>query len=119
MEIKGKVIQFLAIQTGAGKNGQWKKQEFILETPGQYPKKVAITLWGEKVDDHHMKVGDSVTISVNAESREYNGRWYTELRAWKIEGGSGKGGNSETAQTDYPQKSEEPPADFGSDELPF
>lgn len=88
MNTKGTVIQVLAVQTGAGKNGEWKKQEFIIETDGQYPKKICISLWGDKVGT--IQSGQIVDVQIDAESREYNGRWYTELKAWKFDvvGGS-------------------------------
>ena len=91
MEVKGKVIQLLALQTGMGKKGPWKKQEFILETQSQYPKKVCFSVWGEKVDQYNLAVGDLLNVAVDLESREYNGRWYTDVKAWKVEvaGGSG------------------------------
>lgn len=90
MTIKGKVIQVLDVQTGTGKNGEWKKQSFIVETEGQYPKKVCIGLWGDKVNNPAVVIGNLVEVSVNPESREYNGNWYTDLQAWRIEvvGGS-------------------------------
>ena len=50
MDISGKIIQLLPAQTGSGKNGQWKKQEFVLETGDTYPKKVCIAVWGDKID---------------------------------------------------------------------
>ncbi len=50
MEISGNVISILPEVTGQGKNGTWRKQEFILETDGQYPKKVCIAMWGDKID---------------------------------------------------------------------
>lgn len=84
MEISGTVVSLLPLQTGQGKNGTWRKQEFILETPGQYPKKVFMFLWGEKVDEIKISAGDRITASVNIESREYNGRWYTDVRVWKV-----------------------------------
>ncbi|MCK6616061.1 MAG: DUF3127 domain-containing protein [Cyclobacteriaceae bacterium] len=84
MEISGTIVGLLPLQTGQGKNGVWKKQEFILETPGQYPKKVLMHLWGDKVDEIKISTGDKITASVNIESREYNGRWYTDVRAWKV-----------------------------------
>ncbi|QOI96365.1 MAG: DUF3127 domain-containing protein [Flammeovirgaceae bacterium] len=84
MEISGTVVSLLPLQTGQGKNGTWRKQEFILETPGQYPKKVLMHLWGDKVDEIKISTGDKITASVNIESREYNGRWYTDVRAWKV-----------------------------------
>ena len=84
MEVKGKVIQLLTPVTGQGKNGPWRKQEFVLETQSQYPKKVCLSMWGDKIDQFKVAAGDVVTASVELESREYNNRWYTEARAWKV-----------------------------------
>ena len=85
MQLTAKLVQVLPLQTGAGKNGQWKKQDIIVETEGQYPKKVCVSIWGDKINDQVLKVGSMLNISFDVESREYNGRWYTEARAWKIE----------------------------------
>jgi len=85
------VLQLLPQQSGMGKKGPWKKQEFILETQSQYPKKVCLSIWGDKVDQYNVQPGDELTVSVDLESREYNGRWYTEARAWKIEKSGGSG----------------------------
>ncbi|HEY9048354.1 MAG TPA: DUF3127 domain-containing protein [Ohtaekwangia sp.] len=118
MEIKGRVIQLLQLQTGQGKKGPWKKQEFIIETQSQYPKKVCLSAWGDKVDQYNLSVGDEVSVSVDLESREYNGRWYTEARAWKLEksGGSSKGsGSSAPPPGDEPFYADNSP----SDDLPF
>ena len=115
MEITGTVVSLLPMQSGQGKNGTWKKQEFILETPGQYPKKVCLSLWGEKVDEIRLNVGEKITASINIESREYNGRWYTDVRAWKIAKGNG-GGKNEAQPIDSSFK---PDASNGSDDLPF
>jgi hypothetical protein len=115
MDVKGKVIQLLQMQTGMGKKGPWKKQEFILETQSQYPKKVCLSIWGDKVDQFNVRAGDLLTASVELESREYNGRWYTEARAWKIEkSGAASGG-------DVPPPSEEPfvTDNSATDDLPF
>jgi len=89
MELKGKVIQLLPPQSGMGKKGPWKKQEFIVETQSQYPKKVCLSIWGDKIDQFGISVGDQVNVAVDLESREYNGRWYTEARAWKLEKSGG------------------------------
>jgi hypothetical protein len=116
MEIAGTVVSLLPLQSGQGKNGVWKKQEFILETPGQYPKKVCLSLWGEKVDEIKLSIGEKITASINLESREYNGRWYTEARAWKVAkqtGGSGK--DSAPPPTDDSFI----PDTTASDDLPF
>ena len=85
MEIKGKIIKVMEPITGQGKKGPWAKQEFILEQPGQYPKPVSISLWGDqKITDYDLEPGLEVTAYVDIESKENNGRWYTEIRAWKI-----------------------------------
>ena len=89
MEITGRIIQLLPLQTGQGKNGVWKKQDFVIETEGQYPKKVCISAWGDKVSESMLVVGKEVTVSFDIESREFNGRWYTDVRAWKVEEGGG------------------------------
>lgn len=88
MEIQGKIIHILPEQSGTGKNGQWRKQEYVIESEGQYPKKVCFNLWGEKIDQHPVKIGDLVTVFFDLESREFNGRWYTDVKGWKIEGQS-------------------------------
>jgi hypothetical protein len=117
MEITGTVVSLLPLQTGQGKNGVWKKQEFIMETPGQFPKKVCLSLWGEKVDENRLNVGEKITASINIESREYNGRWYTDVRAWKI----AKGGSAQQQQSGAPamDASFAPDASSGNDDLPF
>jgi hypothetical protein len=115
MEISGTVISILPLQTGQGKNGVWKKQEFILETPGQYPKKVCVSLWGEKVDEIKISANDKITASINIESREYNGRWYTDVRAWKVVKQSQGASSPVSPLTDEPFV-----ADAGAtDDLPF
>ncbi len=86
MEISGKIIKKLDAVTGNSARGEWKKQEFIIETEDKYPKQVCISAWAEKVDElTKFNIEDKVKLSLNAESREYNGRWYTDLRFWKIE----------------------------------
>ena len=84
MNISGKVVQVLPIQTGTSKAGNpWQKQEFILEQGGQYPRKVCISLFGDNVAKIP-QVGQDVMVSVDIDSREFNGRWYTEIKAWNI-----------------------------------
>jgi len=89
MELIGKVIQKLPEAGGNSKSGNaWRKQEFIIETGGQYPKKVCASLWGDKIDQFPINQGDQVTLSIDVESREYNGRWYTEVKAYRVDYGS-------------------------------
>ena len=87
LEIEGKIIRKLNVQTGVSQRGNWSKQEFIIEyQEGSYPSQACFNVWGEdKVKDlERFQIGDSVKVSFNVSSREYNGRWYTDLRAWRI-----------------------------------
>jgi hypothetical protein len=87
LELIGKLIKVLPEVTGQGKNGPWTKQDFVIETmDSQYPKKVCMTAWGDKTGDlKQFADGDTLKATFSAESREYNERWYTELRAFRIE----------------------------------
>ena len=88
MEIEGRIVRKLNVQTGTSSRGAWSKQEFILEyQEGNFPSQVCMNVWGEdKVRDlEKYQVGDKVKISFNLSSREFNGRWYTDVRAWRIE----------------------------------
>lgn len=84
MQLTAKLIQVLPLQSGMGKNGEWKKQDIIVETQEQYPKKICISLWGDKFGSVPLKVNDLYIIDFDVESREYNGRWYTDVKAWKM-----------------------------------
>jgi len=139
MEITGQIIQLLPEVTGTGRSGNsWRKQEFILETRGQYPRKVCMSLWGDKIDQFSLQSGAEITASVEVESREYNGRWYTDVRAWKIaaaQAGVGPAGSpsamgspnpSSSAGSSYPSSSMGSPLpaepDYsvqGGDDMPF
>lgn len=122
MEIQGKIIQVLPLQSGEGKNGTWKKQDFVIETESQYPKKICISMWGDKADPGIIQEGNVVVASIDVESREYNGKWYTDVKAWKLESQGGGGSSSAPA----PQASSAPAASTplpaaleGEDDLPF
>ena len=94
MQLTAKLIEVLAIQTGQGKNGEWRKQDIIVETEGQYPKKICISLWGDKISDTNLQIGNYYKYDIDIESREYSGRWYTDVRAWKVERPGAAGSNS-------------------------
>ncbi len=118
--ITGKVLEVLEEKSGESANGPWRKQDFILETEDQYPSKVCITQWGDRIEEFDVEEGERLTAHVDIESREYEGRWYTDVKAWKVErageaGGSGGG----------PEGGDEPAWDgseedaVGEDDLPF
>ena len=87
MDIKCKLLDKLAVQSGTSARGPWSKQDFIVETLEQYPRKICMNVWGQdKVNElQGYNPGEMLTVSINIESREFNGRWYTDVRAWKIQ----------------------------------
>ena len=107
LELVGKLVKVLPEVTGQGKNGPWNKQDFVIETlDSQYPKKVCMTAWGEKANDLKQYAdGDTLKATFSAESREYNDRWYTELRAFRIELAEGDGGSAAPARSSQPAPS--------------
>lgn len=87
LKVKGKLIHVLELQTGTSQTGKdWQKKDFVIETEeGQFSKKVAFTLFGDKVDlIKGKKQNDELEVHFNLESREHNGRWFANVNAWKI-----------------------------------
>ncbi len=118
LKITGTVKQILEIQSGEGKNGPWKKQDFILETPGKYPKLVCVTQWGDQIEKNNVSEGEKLTVSIDLQSREYKGNWYTDVKAWKVERDGGVGAQADSG----PVNPDENVIDFGAgddEELPF
>lgn len=121
MQLTARLIQMLPLQSGTGRNGEWKKQDIIVETDGQYPKKICISIWGDKINESVLQINNMLDISFDVESREYNGRWYTDVKAWKVE----LAGAGDSTPPPFGQNAEQtltPPVDFGgkdSDDLPF
>lgn len=87
IDIKCRLVGKLQVQNGNSARGAWCKQDFIVETIETYPRKICMNVWGEdKVAElSGYNIGENLTISVNIESREFNGRWYTDVRAWRIQ----------------------------------
>jgi hypothetical protein len=85
MQLTAKLIQVLPLQSGTSRNGEWKKQDIIVETDGQYPKSICISIWGDKINESQLQIGNHLKIDFDIESREYNTKWYTDLKAWRIE----------------------------------
>lgn len=86
LTIQGKIIQVLEPQGGTSRAGNaWRKQEYVLETADNYPKKVCFHFFGDRIDQNPLQIGDFITLYFDIESREYNGRWYTDIRGWRAE----------------------------------
>lgn len=118
MELTGTIIQLMPLQSGEGRNGTWKKQEFIIETKDQYPKKVCVSVWGDKIDQFPIAENKEVVASINIESREYNGRWYTDVKAWKMVENNGGAASGESAPPPPAEEDAFMPEE-DTDDLPF
>lgn len=127
MEITGKVFQILDKETGKSARGDWSKQLFVIETNDEFPRKVCIMSWNNKIDLDSISKGDNVKVSINIESREYNGKWYTDVKAWKMEiigTGQPQQSGAPNVPSDFPgfdnaQGLDEMPPDDPADDLPF
>ncbi len=89
MEIEGRLILDLGEQSGTAKSSgnAWKKHEYVMETPGEYPRKVKFTIFGTDRCDAlcpKLRLGEVVRISADLDSREYNGRWYTDVMVFRV-----------------------------------
>jgi len=87
-EIIGEVIKILELQSGEGKKGTWYKQNFVVKTKEQYAKEICFDFFGdagllEKIK--YLKIGSEIKVFFNAESREFNNKWYTNLNVWKFD----------------------------------
>lgn len=86
MEIVGKVVQLGTLTEGNSPRGPWKKQELIIETIEQYPKKICLMCWNERVNEANgFFVGQTIKAQISIESREFNGKWYTDIRAFRFD----------------------------------
>jgi len=123
MEINGKIIEVLEEKSGESAKGGWRKQEYILETQDQYPKKICFMVWGDKIDDFGIKENQDLEVSIDIESREYNGRWYTDVKAWKVaHKDAGASNATEPSGNATPPPVEEPlglDEESSVDDLPF
>ncbi|MBR1406956.1 MAG: DUF3127 domain-containing protein [Bacteroidales bacterium] len=116
LEIEGRLVRKLAVQSGRSARGDWSKQEFVVEfQDGNFPSNVVFNVWGaDKVRDlERYQVGDEIRVSFAPSSREFNGRWYTDLRAWRI-APAGQAAQPAPQQAYGPQ----PAAPRGSQDVP-
>ena len=82
MEFEGTVWRVLPLVKGTSARGEWMKQEVVFELPGEFNRKLCVGFWGDKAQEAGtLQPGESVAVSANVESREYNGRWFTEPQA--------------------------------------
>lgn len=121
MEINGIVYKVLPVQSGTSARGEWQKREVIIEQTDEFNRKALITFFGDKAADAaNLREGDKVSISVNIESREYNGRWFTNVNAWRINQAPAAAPAAAPAVEEAPFKEPAMPASADDvDDLPF
>ncbi|MCF0192583.1 MAG: DUF3127 domain-containing protein [Prevotella sp.] len=88
MEITGKIIAVLDKRSGTSQRtgNTWASQEYVLETHDQYPRRCLFNVFGEdKIANMNIQIGEELTVSFDIDAREYNGRWFNDIRAWKVE----------------------------------
>lgn len=119
MEFVGLVYKIMPPVKGTSARGEWTKQEVIFEMPDEFNRKLCVGFWGDKALEAAALVpGERVEVSINIESKEYNGRWYTEARAWKLQR---QPKEVEAPAADMPPMPSEEPAyaSIPVDDMPF
>ena len=125
MELSGKIIAVLEKKSGVAKatGNPWASQSYVLETHEAYPRKMCFEIFGEeKISQFNIQAGEELTVSFDIDAREYQGRWYNSIRAWKVER-TPAAGVAAPAPADMPPM-DMPPVNFSNsgnstDDLPF
>lgn len=121
--IEGQITAILPETKGVSAKGEWISQDFVLKTEENYPKSICFSVFGaSKIKEANIRIGDVVSIGVNLESREFNGRWYTSIKAWSVKK---KSEARQQQSTPTPPPSSKPKQNYAStsqddtDALPF
>lgn len=135
MDITGKVIAIMEARGGvsARTGNSWMTQEYVIEIPGQYPRKMLFNIFGEdRIKQFNIQAGEEITVQFDIDAREYNGRWFNDIRAYNIIRG-GQAGQAIPAATPFPPQqvaapqaatapfppAQEPAGENAADDLPF
>ena len=126
MELTGRIIVVQEAMSGTSKAGNpWMKQEYVLEVPGQYPRRCAFTVFGEdKIKQLNIQNGEDLTVQFDIDAREYNGKWYNDFRTYNVIRGQQIPQPVQPAKDDlpfYPNSESFPFQENGDDggDLPF
>lgn len=116
LELEGKIIEIIPEITGQSQKGAWVSQDFVLQTQEDYPKTICFSIFGrDKITEANLSIGDVVNIGINIESRNFKGRYYTSVKAWRVRK---IGSTAQQTQKDAPQHQNASTVDAG-DDLPF
>lgn len=128
MELTGKIIAVMEARGGvsARTGNSWKTQEYVLEVPGQYPKRCLFNVFGEdRINQFNIQNGDELTIQFDIDAREYNGRWYNDIRAYNVirgqqpVAGAPVAAAAPSGATSPFPPAQEPASEGSADDLPF
>ena len=128
MELTGKIIAVMEPRSGVSTRtgNSWMTQEYVIEVPGQYPKRCLFNLFGEdRIKQFNIQMGEEITISFDIDAREYNGRWYNDIRAYNVSRGvapvAASAADAPAAQpaVENPFPPAEPTSEGSADDLPF
>ncbi len=122
--VDGIITNVLPVQSGVGKSSgkEWHKQTAVLQTSEQYPKSIAFDMFNDRIIP--LQVGQSVHVQISIESREYQGRWYTNVNALSVEQAAPMGAPlpmpyPQTPQQTYQQAPQQAQAQQVNSDLPF
>lgn len=133
MDVVGKIIAALPPKSGTSQSTgkPWQVNAYVLQTNEQTPKNIAFDVFGaERVEQYNLKVGDMVTVSIDIDAHEYNGRWYNQIRAWNVVNHASAQQpaaqqvppptpQSDTLFPQQPAPGAQPAPSAGTDQLPF
>lgn len=120
LEITAKFVQLGQRTSGEGRNGTWTKQELIVETNEQYPRKICFVCWGDLADKvREYSVGDMLRLQFSIESREFNGRWYTDVKPYRLDRAGEPTPSPAPAQQAFRAHDNNIDVDPAADDLPF
>ena len=131
MELTGKIIAVMAAQSGvsARTGNSWMSQDYVIEVPGQYPRKCLIRIFGEdRIKQFNIQQGEDLTVQFDIDAHEFNGRWFNDIRAYNVIRGQVQQPVAAPADAAFPPAggatspfppAQEPATEGSADDLPF
>jgi len=107
MEVTGKLVKKLELETGTSKSGkEWQKQSIVIDTGEEFNNLIAVSAFGDKLKQmNKLEIGMEVSVLCNVYSREYNGRYYHNIDGYFFTNQSNKSSDKITngeAEEDMP-----------------
>ena len=132
MDLTGKIIAVLPATSGVSQRtgNTWMSQDYVIEVPGQYPRKCVFRVFGEdRIKQFNIQLGQDLTVSFDIDAHEYNGRWFNDIRAFSVVPAAAAPvaapgmdapamGAPQDATSPFPP-AQEPAGEGSADDLPF